>query len=89
MITTAVPDGDGFRINGAKIWSTMAHVSDYLLLLATTDPNAEKASRGKTLFLVDAKQDGIVAASDPEARHALRRLLRGAARQRLRAATLT
>ena len=27
MITTAVPDGDGFRINGAKIWSTMAHVS--------------------------------------------------------------
>ena len=59
MITTAEPDGDGFRINGAKIWSTMAHVSDYLLLLATTDKDAEKASRGKTLFLVDAKQDGV------------------------------
>jgi acyl-CoA dehydrogenase len=66
MITTAVPDGDGFRINGAKIWSTMAHVSDYLLLLATTDPNAEKASRGKTLFLVDAKQDGVVARPIPK-----------------------
>jgi acyl-CoA dehydrogenase len=66
MITTAVPDGDGFRINGAKIWSTMAHVSDYLLLLATTDPNAEKASRGKTLFLVDAKQDGVVARTIPK-----------------------
>ena len=66
MITTAVPDGDGFRINGAKIWSTMAHVSDYLLLLATTDPDAEKASRGKTLFLVDAKQDGVVARPIPK-----------------------
>ena len=66
MITTAVPDGDGFRINGAKIWSTMAHVSDYLLLLATTDPNAEKASRGKTLFLVDARQDGVVARPIPK-----------------------
>jgi acyl-CoA dehydrogenase len=66
MITTAVPDGDGFRINGAKIWSTMAHVSDYLLLLATTDENAEKASRGKSLFLVDARQDGVVARPIPK-----------------------
>jgi acyl-CoA dehydrogenase len=66
MITTAVPDGDGFRINGAKIWSTMAHVSDYLLLLATTDENAEKASRGKSLFLVDARQDGVVSRPIPK-----------------------
>ena len=65
MITTATPDGDGWRINGAKIWSTMAHVSDYLLLLATSDPNAEKASRGKTLFLVDAKQEGVQARPIP------------------------
>ncbi|MBM3676531.1 MAG: acyl-CoA dehydrogenase [Actinobacteria bacterium] len=66
MITTATPDGDGWRINGAKIWSTMAHVSDYLLLLATSDPNAEKASRGKTLFLVDAKQEGVVSRPIPK-----------------------
>lgn len=66
MITTARRDGDGFRINGAKIWSTMAHVSDYLLLLATTDPEAEKASRGKTLFLVDARQDGVKARPIPK-----------------------
>jgi acyl-CoA dehydrogenase len=66
MITTATPDDGGFRINGAKIWSTMAHVSDYLLLLATTDPNAEKPSRGKTLFLVDTKQDGVVARTIPK-----------------------
>jgi acyl-CoA dehydrogenase len=66
MITTAERDGDGFRINGAKIWSTMAHVSDYLLLLATTDRDAEKASRGKTLFLVDARQDGVRARPIPK-----------------------
>jgi acyl-CoA dehydrogenase len=66
MITTATPDGDGWRINGAKIWSTMAHVSDYLLLLATSDPDAEKPSRGKTLFLVDANQEGIVARPIPK-----------------------
>jgi acyl-CoA dehydrogenase len=66
MITTAARDGDGFRINGQKVWSTMAHLADYLLLLATTDPNAEKASRGKTLFLVDAKQAGVKARPIPK-----------------------
>ncbi len=66
MITNAEPDGDGFRISGAKVWSTMAHVSDYLLLLATTDRDAEKPSRGKTLFLVDAKADGVVARAIPK-----------------------
>jgi acyl-CoA dehydrogenase len=66
MITTATPDGDGFRINGAKIWSTMAHISDYLLLLATTDKNAEKTSRGKTLFLVDTNQPGVKATALPK-----------------------
>ena len=66
MITTAVRDDGGFRINGAKIWSTMAHISDYLLLLATTNKDAEKPSRGKTLFLVDAKQDAVVARPIPK-----------------------
>ena len=66
MITTATPDGDGFRVSGAKVWSTMAHVSDYLLLLATTDRDAEKASRGKTLFLIDAKAEGIVSRPIPK-----------------------
>jgi alkylation response protein AidB-like acyl-CoA dehydrogenase len=66
MRTTATRDGDGFRINGAKIWSTMAHVADYLLLLATTSKDPEKPARGKTLFLVDAKQDGVVARPIPK-----------------------
>jgi acyl-CoA dehydrogenase len=66
MITTATPDGDGFRISGAKVWSTMAHISDYLLLLATTDRDAEKASRGKTLFLLDARAEGVTARPIPK-----------------------
>jgi acyl-CoA dehydrogenase len=66
MITNATPDGDGFRISGAKVWSTMAHVSDYLLLLATTDREAKKASRGKTLFLLDARAEGVTARPIPK-----------------------
>ncbi len=65
MITRATRDGDGFRINGAKIWSTMAHVADYLLLLAKTSEGG-KSSHGKTLFLVPAKQPGIVATPIPK-----------------------
>ena len=52
MKTTAVRDGDGWRISGSKIWSTAAHVSDYLMLLARTDKNPEKKSLGTTVFLV-------------------------------------
>ncbi len=66
MITNAAADGDGFRISGAKVWSTMAHVSDYLLLLATTDREAEKPSRGKSLFLGDASAEGVTARPSPK-----------------------
>ncbi|MHB1468323.1 MAG: acyl-CoA dehydrogenase family protein [Solirubrobacteraceae bacterium] len=65
MITRAKRDGDGFRINGAKIWSTMAHVSDFLLLLAKTS-DGEKSSAGKTLFLVPTDQPGVVATPIPK-----------------------
>jgi alkylation response protein AidB-like acyl-CoA dehydrogenase len=65
MVTRAKRDGDGFRISGSKIWSTMAHVSDYLLLLAKTS-EGEKSSHGKTLFLVPTKQEGIVARTIPK-----------------------
>lgn len=56
--TTAVKDGDDFIINGQKIWSTGAHVSDYAWLLAKTDPNAPKHKRA-TLMIVDNKSPGI------------------------------
>jgi acyl-CoA dehydrogenase len=65
MITRARKDDGGYRISGAKIWSTMAHVSDYLLLLAKTS-EGEKASFGKTLFLVPTGQEGLVATPIPK-----------------------
>jgi acyl-CoA dehydrogenase len=65
MITRARKDDGGFRINGAKIWSTMAHVSDYLMLLAKTS-EGEKSSYGKTLFLVPTDQEGVVATPIPK-----------------------
>ncbi len=66
MTTTAVKDGDGWVINGQKIWSTAAHVADYLLLLARTDKNVEKKSAGTTVFLVPAQQDAITTRQIPK-----------------------
>jgi acyl-CoA dehydrogenase len=65
MITRAKKSDGGYVINGAKIWSTMAHVSDYLLLLAKTS-DGEKSAHGKTLFLVPTDQDGVVATPIPK-----------------------
>src|SRR5687767_4712093 len=43
----------------------MAHVSDYLMLLAKTS-DGEKSSHGKTLFLVPTDQPGLVATPIPK-----------------------
>ena len=59
MKTKAVKVDGGWSITGQKIWSTAADVSDYLLLLALTDPDAEKPSRGVTLFLVPNPAKGL------------------------------
>jgi alkylation response protein AidB-like acyl-CoA dehydrogenase len=58
MKTTAVQKGDEFIVNGNKVWNTMAHLSDWLLLLARTDPAAPRA-RNMTTFVVDPKTPGI------------------------------
>ena len=56
--TRATRDGDEFVINGQKIWSTGAQYSDWIFMLARTDPDAPK-HRGITYFLVDRKTPGI------------------------------
>ena len=59
MKTTATKVDGGWKINGQKIWSTAAHVADYLLLLARSDNNVTKKTQGTTLFLVPAKSAGV------------------------------
>ena len=58
LATRAVRDGDEYVINGAKIWSSGAHVSDMGILIARTDPDAPK-HRGVTYFLIDMTQPGV------------------------------
>jgi acyl-CoA dehydrogenase len=59
MATSATKVSGGWVLNGEKIWSSSAHVADYLLVLARTDRNVEKKHQGLTLFWVPAKSEGI------------------------------
>lgn len=56
--TRAVEDGDGWVINGQKIWCSYAHYADYCWLGARTDPDASK-HKGISMFLIDMKAPGI------------------------------
>jgi alkylation response protein AidB-like acyl-CoA dehydrogenase len=56
--TKAVLDGDHFIINGQKIWTSLAHFSDWILLLVRTDANAAK-HKGITALLVDMHSEGV------------------------------
>jgi alkylation response protein AidB-like acyl-CoA dehydrogenase len=56
--TKAVRDGDDFIINGQKIWTSLAHVSDWCLLLVRTDFEAPK-HKGITALLVDMHSEGV------------------------------
>lgn len=58
MRTRAVRVPGGWKINGQKVWSTGAHVADYLLVLAASHPD-EKTSRRCSLFLVPTTSDGL------------------------------
>ena len=56
--TKAVKDGEGYLINGSKTYITLGTVADYAVVLAVTDPNAEKKSRGMTLFVTEELTHG-------------------------------
>lgn len=55
--TTAEKDGDGWRLNGGKIWIHNAPVADYGFVLARTDKEA--GNRGMSIFIVDLHAAGV------------------------------
>jgi alkylation response protein AidB-like acyl-CoA dehydrogenase len=56
--TRAVRDGDGWRLTGQKVWTSLAREADWGICLARTNPEA-KAHAGITYFLVDMASEGI------------------------------
>jgi len=56
--TRAVRDGSGWRITGHKIWTSLAHHSDYIYLLARSDPAAERHD-GLSEFIVPLRTEGV------------------------------
>jgi acyl-CoA dehydrogenase len=58
--TKATKVDGGWRINGSKIWTSNAHIADYMLgLFRTSPPSKENRRHGLTQFLVDMKSPGI------------------------------
>jgi alkylation response protein AidB-like acyl-CoA dehydrogenase len=55
--TTAVRDGEGWRLDGGKIWIHNAPVADYGFVLARTDKEA--GNRGMSIFIVDLHAAGV------------------------------
>jgi hypothetical protein len=55
--TTAVHDGDGWRLNGNKIWIHNAPVCDFALVLTRTDKEA--GHRGMSIFIVERAYPGF------------------------------
>ncbi len=56
--TSAVRDGEDWVVNGQKVWTTLAHVSDFGILLTRTDPSRPKHA-GLTMFVVDMHAPGV------------------------------
>jgi alkylation response protein AidB-like acyl-CoA dehydrogenase len=58
MKLRAIRDGDGWRLNGQKTWTTSAHFAEWIWVGARTDPDVPKHF-GITLFLVPLDHPGI------------------------------
>ena len=56
--TAAVRDGDHYRIDGQKIWTTYAHEADWIFCLVRTD-NSGRKQQGISFILIDMATPGI------------------------------
>ena len=56
--TAAVRDGDDYVVNGQKIWTTQAHIADWIFCLVRTSTEG-KPQQGISFLLIDMKTPGI------------------------------
>jgi alkylation response protein AidB-like acyl-CoA dehydrogenase len=56
--TKADRDGDEWILNGQKVWTTLAHESDYGVVIARTDPEQSKHA-GISMFILDMRAPGV------------------------------
>jgi alkylation response protein AidB-like acyl-CoA dehydrogenase len=66
--TSAVREGDEFVVNGQKIWTTLAHCANWILLLARTKKVEGKRQEGISVLLADLRTPGVTIRPIPNLR---------------------
>ncbi len=56
--TTAVKDGDGWVVNGSKLWATNGAIAGLYIVIAVTDKTVRKG-KGLSAFIVEREREGV------------------------------